>query len=237
MAKVNIPVIDGTSQQHFSVGTANPASAAGVILLNNSGNLVVKLSDQSATSNVTGAEFLATGNTGLVINSDAAGAGSDWSLSIARPASGMTAAWTLTLPTSAGSAGQVLSTDGSGNTTWVSASSTAQCYTVDTTSVAFGSSSTISAFTLPANAIVVDVQVIIDTPFDGTANLSVGISGNASKYFGAGMSSLQTDATSVFSYAPGIAADASPEAIEIAYSAGGATVGAARVLVTYAVPA
>lgn len=237
MAKVNIPVIDGTSQSHFSVGTANPAGGTGVILLNSSGNLIVKLSDQSATSNVTGAEFLATGNIGLVMNSDATSTGSDWKLSIARPSSGMTADWTLTLPTTAGSAGQVLSTDGSGNTSWVSASSTAQCWTVDTTNVAFGSSSTISAFTLPANAVVLEVQVIVDTPFDGTANLSVGVSGNASKYFGAGMSSLQTDATSVFSYAPGIPADTSSEAIEIAYSAGGATAGAARVLVSYAVPA
>jgi len=55
------------------------------------------------------------------LNADAAGSGADWKLTIARPTSGMTAAWTLTLPVGAGSNGQFMKTDGVGNTSWASA--------------------------------------------------------------------------------------------------------------------
>lgn len=145
------------------------------------------------------------------------------------------APYTLTLPVDDGSPSQVLSTDGSGVLSWISAASTASCWTVDTTSFAFGSGSTISMFTLPANAVIDTVSVIVDTAFDGTPSMSVGISGNASKYVGSG--DVLLTLADRFDVPNQLDADVSSEALEIAYSAGGATVGAGRVLVTYAIPA
>lgn len=219
--------LTGTQTGKFILGLL------GVTLKNNAGNLVVRNNVDSADADVTANTFNASGDTGLTINSDAAGSGADWSIAIARPATGMTADWTMTLPPDPGSPGQVLETDGAGVTTWVSATSTATDVT-DTTSFAFGSSSTISMFTLPANAVIDKVSVIVDTAFDGTPSLSVGTSGSASKYFGSGDSNLTVgDRYDVWNQ---LDADGSSEALQIAYSAGSATVGAGRVLVSYAVP-
>jgi len=79
----------------------------------------------------------ALGYNALELNTNAAGSGADWKLTLARPVSGMTAAWTLTLPPNAGTSGYVLQTDGSGNTSWVAqsgGSSTFASYTVLTAS-------------------------------------------------------------------------------------------------------
>ncbi len=206
----------------------------GVTLKNSSGNLVVRNNADSADADVTADQFNASGNTGLIINSDSAGSGADWKIGIARPVTGMTADWTLTLPTSAGSPTQVLQTDGSGNTSWVNSSSGSNEVT-DTTSFAFGSAATVSMFTLPANAVILSVIVIVDTAFDGTPTMSVGVSGNASKYAGSGDTLLTV--ADRYDMPNQIAANGSTEALEIAYAAGGATVGAGRVLVSYVIPA
>lgn len=220
--------IIGTQTGQFVLGLL------GVRLKNNAGNLVVRNNADAADAEVTASKFSASGDIGLVINSDSTGAGADWKISIDRPTSGMTADWTFTLPASAGSPNQVLQTDGSGNTTWVDTASGATDIS-DSTSFAFGSASTISMFTLPANAIILSASVIVDTVFDGTPTLSVGISGNASKYVGSGDSLLSLGDR--FDVLNQLAPDASPEALEISYSAGGATVGAGRVVVNYSVPA
>lgn len=219
--------IVGTQVNNFRLGLT------GVRLKDSSGNLVVRNTGDSADADVTADRFKASGNTGLVINSDSAGTGADWKIAVARPASGMTADWTLTLPTSAGSPTQVLQTDGSGNTTWVNSSSGSNEVT-DTTSFAFGSSSTVAMFTLPANAVILTVIVIVDTAFDGTANLSIGITGNASKYVASTDTTLSL--ADRFEMPNEITPSVSSEALEIAYSAGGATVGAGRVLVSYVIP-
>jgi hypothetical protein len=146
----------------------------------------------------------------------------------------LAANYSITLPVDDGSPGQVLSTDGSGNTTWVSAASTASSWKVDTTSFAFGSSATITAFTLPANAVVDTVTVIVDTAFDGTPSLSVGNASAASKYF-ASTDGLLTIADRYDVPYQGVALGTT-DAIEISYVAGDATVGAGRMLVTYANP-
>jgi hypothetical protein len=217
----------GTQAGQFILGLT------GVRLKNSSGNLVVRNNADSADADVTANEFKASGNTGLVINSDSAGTGADWKISLARPTTGMTADWTLTLPATAGSPTQVLQTDGSGNTVWVDSASGATDIT-DTTSFAFGSGSTVSMFTLPANAVILTTSVIVDTAFDGTPTLSVGIAGNASKYVGSGDSLLSlTDRFDVLNQNPAVG---TTEALQIAYSAGGATVGAGRVLVSYSIP-
>jgi hypothetical protein len=229
MSVLNYIKVDGTQTSKFQLA----ATGTGVVLKNDTGNLAVRNAADNADATATASEFLASGNTGLVINSDAAGSGADWSLSLARPTSGMTAAWTLTLPTSAGSPNQVLATDGSGNTSWVDSSSGATDIT-DTTALAYGSSSTVSMFTLPANAVILSISCIVDTAFDGTPSASVGISGNASKYMGSG--DLNLNVAAGWTVYPNIAPDASTEALQITYSAGSATTGAARFLVNYSIP-
>ena len=92
-----------------------------------------------------------------------------------------------------------------------------------------------SLFTLPANAIIDHVDVIVDTAFDGTPSLTVGVSGDTARYMGSGDNFLNEVA--VWRTHPGIDANVSTEALIATYSAGGATVGSARVIVAYAVPA
>lgn len=229
MSVLNFDRLDGTVTSKFQLA----AAAGGVVLKDVTGNLVIRTTGDAAFASATASAFNATADAGLVLNSDAAGSGADWKLTVARPATGMTADWTLTLPVGAGSPGQVLATDGSGNTTWVSTTSGATD-TTDSTSFAFGSSSTVSMFTLPANSVILSVTVVVDTAFNGTPSASIGISGAASKYMGAGDMNLTIAAG--WTVQPNLLPDASTEALEISYSAGGATVGAARVIVNYSIP-
>lgn len=209
----------------------------GVRLKNSSGNLAIRNAADGADAEVTASKVNVSGDV-LDINSDAAATGADWKYTLQRPSSGMSAAVTLTLPVDDGSPSQVLSTDGSGVLSWVSASSTSQCATVDTTTVAFGASSPISAFTLPANAVVNNVEVIVDTAFNGTApQLSVGINGTTAKYMGATANDLKATAGTRFISTPNEVAVGTTEAIIITYAADSSSAGSARVLVTYSVPA
>lgn len=213
---------------------------AGVRLKNATGDLQVKNSADSAFTKVTASQFETTNDIGLVINSDAAGSGADWKITVARPSSGMTANYTLTLPSSAGSPSQVLTTDGSGNTSWTTSSGggSANGQLVDTTSLAFNSASSVSMFTLPANAVVNKVEVIIDTAWaTGSATMTVGISGTTSKYLGSNSVDLYGTAGDSYVTAPSLAANGSAESLIITYAASTATAGAARVLVYYSNPA
>lgn len=221
-----------TMMGYFRIG-----GPAGVRLKNSSGNLLVRNPGDSADAEVTAAKVNVSGET-IIINSDAAGAGADWAYNLTRPTSGMTAAVTLTLPPDDGTANQVLQTDGSGNLSWASAGSTAACISVDTTTVAFNSSSPVTMFTLPANAVVERVRVVVDTAFDATgpAALTVGKSGTTAKYMGSGDSDLT--ATGVYEVCPGVEPLGSTEALIVTFSAGsGGAAGSARVEVEYTIPA
>ena len=220
----------GTSLTQFRI------AIGGVLLKNNTGNLVVRNPGDTADAQITASQINNSGDQ-IVLNSDAANTGADFSVTVARPAAGMTAGWTLTLPTSAGTANQVLQTNGSGVTSWAAAGNTAACATVDTTTLAFGSGATVGMFTLPANAVVLSVRVIIDTAFNGTPSLSIGISGNASKYMSATQVDLTAAANTVFEAYPGRTSVGTTEAIQAAYTAGSATAGSARMEVEYAIPA
>jgi hypothetical protein len=92
-------------------------------------------------------------------------------------------------------------------------------------------------FTLPPDAVVRRVAVVVDTAFDGTPSLSVGVTGTTSKYMGSTQVDLTAAAGTVFEADPGLDADGSSEDLIATYSAGGATAGAARILVEYGVPA
>jgi hypothetical protein len=219
----------GTSGNFLKVGLS------GVRLKNNSGNLQVRNTGDSADAEVTASQVNVSGNT-LVLNSDAAGSGADWLYSLNRPASGMTAAVSLTLPADDGTAGQVLSTDGSGVLSWVSAADTSLCDKLNSTTLSFGSTSPVAMLTTGAADIIDYIEIIIDTPFDGTPTVSIGITGQTSKYFAAGQVDLTAAGATVFQVHPGLDAQGA-ESIIATYSDGGATVGSARMIVHYATPA
>lgn len=221
--------IIGTQANNFRLGLL------GVRLKDVTGNLSVRNTGDTADAEVTAAKFNASGDTGLVINSDSTGTGSDWKISIARPTTGMTSDWTLVLPTTDGSPNQVLVTDGNGVTSWESPSSTSASWSVDSTDFTFGSSSPVTMFTLPANAVINSVIVIVDTAFDGTPSLSVGVNGgSASKYVAS--TDVNLNVADRYEVPNQSLPVVGTEALEITYSAGGASVGAGRVLVTYGIP-
>lgn len=221
----------GTIKTSFRIGFSGPTLKA------SSANLLVRNSDDSADAEITASKVNTSGND-LVINSAAAGAGADWSYTLSRPTSGMTAAVTLTLPIDDGTAGQVLATDGNGALSWTSAGVTTLAVKMDTTTLAFNSAATVTMFTLPASNIITMVEVVIDTAFDGTPTMTVGVNGgSASKYVGSGDILLTSTAKTVFHVHPGEPAVGGTEDLEIAYSAGGAAAGSARVIVHYGQPA
>ena len=81
-----------------------------------------------------------------------------------------------------------------------------------------------------------EVEVVIDTPFTGTPSASVGISGTVSKYMAATQLDLTAAAATSYVVNPSLAASGTAESLIITYSAGGASAGSARALVTYSVP-
>jgi len=221
----------GTLGTYFKIGIS------GVRLKNSSGNLLIRNSGDSADAEITASKVKVSGEI-LELNSDAAGSGADWKVTLQRPTSGMTADLVLTLPVDDGSASQVLQTDGSGNLSWASAGSTAQCATVDTTTLAFDATSPLAMFTLPANAVIDKVQVIIDTAFDGTApTLSIGVSGTVSKYMASTQVDLKATAGTIFEVHPGVVANGSTEALIATYASDSSAAGSARILVYYSIPA
>lgn len=233
MAVENILDLSGISSTSFTLGPI----ASGVRIKNSTGNLVVRNNADGADAELTASKVNISGNI-LVLNSDAAGSGADWLYTIQRPSSGMTAAVTITLPPDDGTAGQVLQTDGSGVTTWTTVA-TAATVTVDTTTINFGDTSPIAMFTLPANAVVDEVDVIIDTAFnDVAAQLSIGISGTPAKFMSAGANYLAGTALSVYTATAcrGVATSGSTQAVIATLSPGSASAGSVRVQVKYYIP-
>lgn len=222
--------IIGTTASFFKLGNL------GVRLKNNSGNLAVRNTGDSADAEITASKVNVSGDVGLVINSDSAGTGADWKITLQRPTSGMTADVLLTLPVDDGTPNQVLSTDGSGTLSWASAASNASSNKLHTTSLAFGTGATTAMFSTGAGDVITKIEVIVDTAFNGTPTVTIGIAGTTSKYMTATQSDLTGTATTVYEATPGLAAQGA-EALVMTYSAGSASVGAARVIVYYATPA
>ena len=164
----------------------------------------------------------------LVLNSDACGAGSDRTMTLRRPSAGMSQNIVVVMPANNPAPSQAM--------TVASFAGGTDKVVCDTTSLAFGASSPVAMFTLPANAVVKKVQVIIDTAFNGAPSLSIGISGTTSKYMGATQVDLTAAATTVFEVDPGLAAVGATESLIATYSAGSASAGAARILVDYVIP-
>ena len=103
---------------------------------------------------------------------------------------------------------------------------------IKTVDLVFGSGATVAVLTLPAGASIVSAQINVTTAFDGTPTVSLGVTGDVAKY----TATTDVDLTTAGAYqmitddTPAIVA----ENIIATYSAGSATVGAARISVTYA---
>ena len=219
----------GTVKDNLRLGLA------GVRLKNSSGHLLVRNTGDSADAEMTASKVKVSGEI-LEINSDAAGSGADWKYTLQRPTSGMGAAVVLTLPVDDGTAAQVLATDGSGVLSWASTGSTASSEKVDTTNLVFGTTSPLTLFTTGGADVINMVEIIIDTAFDGTPSVSIGISGTTSKYMAATEVDLTAAAGSIFRVHPGKTAQGA-EALIATYSAGSASAGAARIQVYFDTPA
>jgi hypothetical protein len=217
----------GTTKSYFKLGLA------GVRLKNDSGNLAVRNNADGADAEITVSTINVSGN-GLTLNSDGI-SGADRKYIIQRPVSGMGGDVTLTLPADDGTPGQVLITDGSGVLSFGAASNTALCDKVDTTSLAFGASSPVAMFSTGILDVINMVEVIVDTPFNGSAPaMSIGVAGTVSKYMAAAEVDLKT--AGVYQVHPGLVAGG-VEALIATYSADSSSAGEARVQVYYATPA
>ena len=206
---------------------------SGARLKGSTGHVLVRNAGDSADANLT-AGTLKANDPDIILDADGN------PLTISRNGA-QAGALQIIAPSVKGTDGQVLAQKaGSGagiiELEFVSAASTASLQARDTTALAFGSSSPVAMFTLPANAVVDRITIIVDTAFNGAPSMSVGITGTTSKY----VASTQVDLTKVaktrFDIHPAEQASGSTEALIITYSAGGASAGAARVDVIYSVP-
>lgn len=209
-------------------------SLAGVRLKNNAGNLEIRDTGDTADAEITTSKVNISGEE-IVLNSDAAGSGADWLMTVKRAVTGMTENLTWTLPDNKGTAGQVLKTDGSGVLDWASAAGTASSLKLNSTGLAFGTVSPVSMFSTGAGDIISAIEVVVDTAFDGSPSLSVGIAGTTSKYLSTTEVDLTTTATTVFKAHAGLDAQGI-ESLIATYAAGGATLGAARIITHFATP-
>ena len=219
----------------------------GKIQLGIGGPFVKNESNDVASRNATDAAYAAiraslfkTYGDDFELNSGAAGSGADWKLTIRRPSTGMTHDLAVVFPSADPAPGQALtvaSLVGDVITLqWSTIAAGADKLVVDTTTLSSGSTSPLALFTKPANNLVEKVQIIIDTPFNGTPSVSIGVSGTASKYMGSTQVDLTAAAGTVFEVVPGLPATGGTEALIATYSASGAAAGSARILVTYCEP-
>lgn len=213
--------------------------SAAINLKSIGGKLRARNKADSADVPVVGSVIAASGDL-IQINEDAVGSGADWLMTLNRPAAGMTHALNLTFPSADPAVGQALtvSTFAGDNIalSYTTIAAGADKTVNDTTSLAFGTVSPLAMFTLPINAVVMNVTVVIDTPFNGTPSLSVGVTGTLSKYLSSTQVDLTAAATVIFEIEPGLAAIGTTESIIATYAAGGATAGAGRILVSYSTP-
>lgn len=217
------------------LGTALQFGINGLRLKNTGGKIRARNAADDADVPLVGSSIQASGDS-LTLNEDAAGAGDDWSMTISRPDTGMTQNLTFKMPANYGTADFVLKTDGAGSLSWGASADATNLEATDTTDLDFDSTGTVAMFQLPANAVVRLAAVVVDAPFDGTPSLSIGVTGELSRYMGSTQVDLTSAAGTVFEVDPATVAEVTAQDLIATYSAGGATVGAARILVSYVIP-
>jgi hypothetical protein len=220
----------GTLSTTFQIGKG------GVKLKNNGVTLEVKAVNGTTDAALTASKVSISGDV-IELNSDAADSAADRKYTIQRPASGMGGAVTLTLPPDDGSASQVLQTDGNGVLTWASAGTTLDLTHVDTTSFTHGDASPVAMFTLPANAVIEKIAVVIDEAFDGTTpTMSVGVAATPAKFMATTQVDLKGVAGTVYECYPGLAAEGTTNVMIVTLVPDSSSTGEARVLVYYSTP-
>ena len=223
----------GTIQNTFQIGLGGPK------LKNNSGAIEVRNAADSAYGVIRAALHATYGND-IELNSGATQTGADWKYTFRRPSTGMTHNIVVVMPNTDPAAGQALTVASFVGDVitlaWTTVAGGTDKAVVDSTTIAFGATSPVAMFSKPANAVILWEKVVIDTPFNGTPSLSVGIAGTTSKYLPSTAVDLTAAAGTVFDYEPGLPAEAGVEALIATYSAGGASAGSARVLVCYVIP-
>jgi hypothetical protein len=220
------------------VNTIFQIGIGGLNLKFSGGKLRLRNAADSADAEFVASQLSASGDD-IVLNEDAAGSGAGRTFTLRRPSSGMSEARVIVLPSGNPAVGQALqvASYASGVVTldYLTVAAGNDKVITDTTSLAFGDTSPKTMFTLPANAVVHLVKVIVDTAFNGTApTLSIGVSGTTSKYMAATENDLKT--TGVYEVDPGLTADGTTNAIIATYSADSSSAGAARIEVSYSIP-
>lgn len=142
------------------------------------------------------------------------------------------------LPPDNGSSNQALLTDGSGNTYWGTVATGANAMKSQEEVITPASGGSTSVFIPPQGAIIHRVMVSVETAFDGAPTIEIGVTGQTARY----MQSTQNELDVINQvwenqpmYKDNDATPANREVL-ITFAAGGATVGAARVVVTYSNP-
>ena len=148
----------GTTFPSFGIGLDGP------IINNNAGVLEAKNFASSAYVNFS-AQSLNLYGTNITFNAGATGSGSSWTYEISSPTTGQTNNLQVILPSANPTAGQVpyVVSYSAGVVTlgWQTISGGSNQICTDTTTLAFGATSPVAMFTLPANAIVRRVEVKI----------------------------------------------------------------------------
>jgi hypothetical protein len=226
----------GTVLSGFKLGLTGPQ------IKNESGTVAARNNADDAYATIRAALAEIYGND-IELNAGAAESSADWVMTLRRPSTGMTKNLTVVFPGGEPSNGQglyVSSYDsGSGTITlgYVTLAAGDEKIVCEGTALAFGSSSPVAMFTKPDGGVILKATIIVDTAFDGTPTVSIGISGNTSKFMAASHSDLTAAAGTSFEVSPNQPAGSGTEDLIATYSAGGATAGAARILVYYAIPA
>ena len=133
--------LKGTAQSAFQLGLGGPK------VKNNSNNIAARNAADNAFVAIEALLHKTFGDD-FELNSGAAGSGSDWKMTLRRPSTGMSQDLVVKMPAGNPTVGQVLyvSAFSSGVITldYTSAGNVAPCLTVDSTALAYNSSSTVS---------------------------------------------------------------------------------------------
>jgi len=133
--------------------------------------------------------------------------------------------------------GHILTTDGTGNLSWKEVQSAIDSWKAKGATLVFDATSTSTVLVLPANAIVDKVSVIVDAPFNGTSpTVSIGLSGGSGFEY-ASAADINLKSADRYDMPSQVAPTGSVGTIQMLYSASGSSIGSARVIVTYAIPA
>ena len=202
----------GTLLAGFRIGVNKFVSAAGVITAR----------DKADTANVA----IAASENRLL--------GASFKTTLKSASVGQAADVTFEMPAALGAANQAMADDGTGKLKFITVSTGANALKAEDQLIPYNSASPVTIIALPAGATIERVAVEVETVFDGTPSLSVGIVGTPAKYMGATDMDLTT-ALSTFETAPMIEEPGAVSPI-VTYAAGGATMGSARVTIWWALP-